>query len=365
MNDTGTRTDDSHWWRTARTHVRCSVPDIVTARFYDMFIDVGLTSNETVLNLSFEGVLPAAAAAEDVRRIVKNLGYVQCFIGSDASSSGTRESTQSLHMTDDKRSLITLSFSPSGWSDVEITTIDAARLGDFEKSLGGYLKTRSTGHEVHVLARGSDGRIQASSLGKHGKPLERGNYSPAVLEAFDHVVSDLGRVDPCGRLVLLEGPPGTGKTHLIRGMIDCVEKGTFVLIPPSIVANLGGPDLIDALISCRDESEGPIVLLLEDADEALAQRKFDNIAAVNAMLSLGDGIMGAALDVRIIASTNQQKTEIDSAVLRPGRLCRRMPVGALSPEQAIAIIERLGGRRPASAPNRMTLAEAYAQARLK
>ena len=44
-------------------------------------------------------------------------------------------------------------------------------------------------------------------------PLVRENYSNEVLTTFERISKDLDRPTPTGRIAILDGPPGTGKTH--------------------------------------------------------------------------------------------------------------------------------------------------------
>lgn len=217
---------------------------------------------------------------------------------------------------------------------------------------------------VKSLMRQSHG-LEISTLGAAGKPLERGNYDAGVLDAFDHVVADLSSSDPCGKLIILDGPPGTGKTYLIRGIIDTVPA-EFVFVPPNIVQSLAGPEIISVLVNDRmsDDDVRPYVLIVEDADEALQTRMMDNLGSISSMLNMTDGIVGAALDIRVIASTNMdiKKMSQDEALLRNGRLCRRINIGPLSEEKSIEVAERLGldPFQDGAFPN--TIAELYRMA---
>lgn len=233
-----------------------------------------------------------------------------------------------------------LSFQSGGWIEISFYSLDPELGKKFVEITREVLKKRGRPREVYVVVRGEDG-YSLSSLGKHGLPIERGNYEPAVVEGFDHIIEDMKTATPCGRVILLDGPPGSGKTHLVRAIVQEVE-GTFVLLPAQVLQKLSGPDMVSTLLENRRSSKGPIVLILEDADECLAPRKFDNITSVSELLNLGDGILGGALDIRIIATTNTPRAEIDKAILRPGRMCRRMDVGILSEDVANAALERLG-----------------------
>lgn len=185
--------------------------------------------------------------------------------------------------------------------------------------------------------------LQVKPLKGHaGVPMVRGNYAPDVVTQYDHIVSDFKSPTPCGRLVILEGPPGTGKTFFIRALTEEVNNAIFVLVQPKSVESLMDPGNIPALIRAREDSEaGAIILVLEDADSVLVPRAADNMASISSLLNLGDGIFGNLLDIRILATTNATKQDIDPAVLRDGRLCRRIEVGAMSAEQANEIYKSL------------------------
>lgn len=231
----------------------------------------------------------------------------------------------------------------------------------FEQTLG----PRVSAGSAYVLVTTSNGP-ELQSLGNTSVPLERDNYNPEVLADYDAVVSELRSLAPHGRLAILDGEPGTGKTFMLRGLLADVPDAMFVVVPVNVLPELANPSMISALLqnrSRRDQSI-PTIFLVEDADDCLASRDSGNASAVSALLNLGDGILGASLDIRLVCTTNLRDDDLDEAVKRPGRLSRKMHVDALKPDVAAKLIKKLVGQDvPVRKP--MTLAEVYVLAKDK
>lgn len=259
--------------------------------------------------------------------------------------------------------MVAYGISESGrWADVQVTTSDdevirkASML--FDRCITPDDPKKGL---VFTLARGMGG-YSISRLGAAGTPAERGNYAPNTLADYDHVVSDLSTNAPCGRLVILSGAPGTGKSFLVRSLLTAVPTAAFILVPPHLVEGLGGPDILPALTSAKSEFPGPIVIIIEDADRCLVKRDGDNMNSIASMLNLGDGILGSVLDIRILATTNAATLEMDAATRRRGRLCRHLEVGPLPPEYASKALHRLTGQVRAFSGD-TSLADVYYEAR--
>ena len=187
--------------------------------------------------------------------------------------------------------------------------------------------------QVMMLAQ--DGGFYLTSIGKISCPLQRVNYTEEQLKVYDAIVTDLKCSNPLGRLTLLEGSPGTGKSFFIRGLIT-ESPGLFVFVPAALSGTLTGPEITPVLLSYR-EREVPVVLLMEDADATLVTRQLDNVSKLSELLNISDGILGDLADVRILATTNAKKVEIDEAILRPGRLAYHLIFDNVSVDHARSI----------------------------
>lgn len=230
---------------------------------------------------------------------------------------------------------------------------------------------------VYTVVASKDGSFDTNVLDFAGVPLARQNYTASVLEKYDRAVAALNATESNGRIVVLDGVPGTGKTYLVRAMVHDVRDTMFIVMPQGMVEALVGPSMIPLLLSLRaGNSKSRIVFILEDADDALVPRDGGNVHLISALLNFGDGFLGQALDVRIIATTNQPADKIDPAVKRPGRLIEHIHVGPLSQQEAQQVLrslnpnavlparhERSFGFSDAPVSSTYTLAEVYEAAR--
>lgn len=216
---------------------------------------------------------------------------------------------------------------------------------------------------VYVVVSGQEGP-SLRELGVAGEDFEPTNYRPETVEAYRHIVADLNESDPCGSVVILDGPPGTGKTHMVRAVLNEVPRAKFILVPSNMLSQLGSPSFVNVLMNEQQKGR-PLVLVIEDADECLASRKADSVSEISALLNFSDGLMGKIIDMRIVATTNVEVEDLDPAVMRDGRLCRRLEVGKLDAAQANSVYQRLTEKTdsPFAAGHFYTLAEAYRAAR--
>lgn len=196
---------------------------------------------------------------------------------------------------------------------------------------------------VYTIYETQRGSLSYMSSGLLNEALETLNYEPEILKAYDTIVEEYRASDPRGKLTILYGEPGTGKTYFIRALItDLGKEGVMILVPPQLVPKLGDPKFIPVLKEISDEHNKPIYLLIEDADTILSERNTDNINHISAALNLGDGILGQMFDIRLICTANVKLNDLDPAITRPGRLLELVHIDKISPSTAAGIVKKHG-----------------------
>jgi hypothetical protein len=236
---------------------------------------------------------------------------------------------------------------------------------EIRKILTGLVEPVKSKGTVHMMVQGAQGPEFISMPRKVESPLERGNYSDSALAGYERVTKDLEGSNPAGRIAIFDGPPGTGKTHLLKSLLTECGKTAFVLVSPDLLTSMTGPGVLPALLDfSRSQARNrSITFLVEDADECIAKRGGDNMSAVSAVLNLGDGILGQLLDIRLVLTTNAKRKEMDEAVTRPGRLSALVKVDVLPIWQCETIYKRLTNKDPYGIFEREScLAEVYSKA---
>lgn len=150
-------------------------------------------------------------------------------------------------------------------------------------------------------------------------------------------------------IVLLHGLPGTGKTTYLRYLVGKIKKRVLFL-SPSVAGNLMNPDFIELLIDNPNT-----VLIIEDAENIIMDRKHNSGSAVSNLLNISDGLLADFLNVQLICMFNSSLTMVDSALMRKGRLIAKYEFGKLGISKAQRLSEHFGFDSMINQP--MTIAE--------
>ena len=142
-----------------------------------------------------------------------------------------------------------------------------------------------------------------------------------------------------GGITILDGPPGTGKSTLITQLMRrLADTHVFYVLPVGQHSTLSRPELVTFWQEQNTLHPKHVkVVVMEDAEKILLQRRTDNNEAVSALLNIADGLMGQMLRVHVLCTLNQDMDQIDPAILRPGRLRGYRHVGLLTRETAVRL----------------------------
>lgn len=131
--------------------------------------------------------------------------------------------------------------------------------------------------------------------------------------------------------ILLHGPPGTGKTSLIRALAAHLDKGISV-VPASRISG------VSEMGSCKD------IIVIEDVDSNEDTGNRDRPAPVSDLTGIKSLLKGGISDIlnaldglvvshgRIIIMTTNHVEKLDPAMVRPGRIDLNLLLGYVTPE---------------------------------
>ena len=184
----------------------------------------------------------------------------------------------------------------------------------------------------------------------------RPNYAASIATAFD-ALTQLDAEHLNGQIVLLHGPPGTGKTTALRSLArhwrDWCQMD-FVIDPERLFAD---PGYLTEVVVGDTDNERWRLLLLEDCDELIrAEAKRATGQSLARLLNLTDGLLGQGRRILVAITTNEDLSRLHPAVTRPGRCLAQLHVPALSYAEAVEWLGRSEGVPAAGA----TLADLYA-----
>ena len=201
-------------------------------------------------------------------------------------------------------------------------------------------------NDFRLPEKKEDFEINIITFSNNSLDLKSLDIKPTVLDLDLYYNDDFKDIDATIRkrlsqqndkgIVLLHGLPGTGKTTYLRHLIGELKK-KVLFVSPAVAGNLMNPEFIDLLVDNPNS-----VLIIEDAENIMMDRKHNSDSSVSNLLNLSDGLLSDCLNVQIICTFNSSLHLIDAALMRKGRLIARYEFGKLSVEKSQKLSDHLG-----------------------
>lgn len=181
---------------------------------------------------------------------------------------------------------------------------------------------------------GGDGNSVNVPLNRDRLPIEE-MYPFLKGESLDDYYDRY--MESSANILLLIGPPGTGKTTFIRGLLAHRNCSAIVTYDAQILEKDG--------FFARFIEDDAEVMVLEDSDAFLKSRS-DGNTMMHRFLNVGDGLV-TTKGKKMIFSTNLPSIrDIDSALIRPGRCFDIVEFKPLSLFDANKLADKLGAKVP-------------------
>lgn len=205
---------------------------------------------------------------------------------------------------------------------------------------------------VKLVIRTNSGYSTVTSEVNEVNIIVEENYNDDFIPAYKDLKRFLASRE--SGLALLHGMKGTGKTNVIRFLINTCDND-FVIVPNNLVCQLGDPQFTSFMLNNKNS-----VFILEDCEQILKDRS-ENIfdSAISNILNMSDGLLSDIFNIKFICTFNADIGQIDSALTRKGRCFVNYEFGPLKANKVRILNDKYNLGIPDKEITDMTLADIY------
>lgn len=235
------------------------------------------------------------------------------------------------------------------WAEIYYDRLDNKRVNEmWDDFVANKAPEKENDYEINIISM-SGNSLDLKTLAIKTTALDIDLYYNDDFRNVDTLIREALMKENSKGIVLLHGLPGTGKTTYLRSLIGSLKK-KVLFVSPAVAGNLMNPEFMDLLIDNPNS-----VLVIEDAENIIMDRRYSSHSSVSNLLNISDGLLSDCLNVQIICTFNSAVSMVDTALLRKGRLIARYEFDRLSIEKAKMLSDHLGLKQVIDKP--MTLAE--------
>jgi hypothetical protein len=154
------------------------------------------------------------------------------------------------------------------------------------------------------------------------------NYAPDSANAYHKMIKSIQEANH--GLVILNGPPGTGKSYMVRAMLSDIRERRGIVCSPAYEFLHD----VSALAKIVERHKRSIIVLEDFGVLAESDAITFHSAETSNLLNLSEGLLSLMSDTIFVLTFNYDLSHVNPALLRPGRCLGVVSTKPLLKQQA-------------------------------